>query len=145
MPIARYTLETPGVTPQKLEQLARKRESFKKNYAPIKAAKDEQLAQEFLAKYPDWDTLKYQMPEQWAAVIESFYGLGVERLTITEIGYEMPLDGKPRTRQAISLIKRKAEKWLDNPELRDRINKNPLRNRQELEKAINKALANLND
>ena len=132
MPRARYTEDTPNITPKDLDRLARKRASWKKNYEPVKQARDKAVRDEFLEKYPNWYEIRDEMPEQWVMVIESYYGIDTERLTYDEIGYELHIGGKPRTRQAIHLIRQKAIAWLENPDERDRLNKNPRRNRAEL-------------
>jgi DNA-directed RNA polymerase sigma subunit (sigma70/sigma32) len=108
MPIPRYTEDTPGVTPEHLDLLERKRKSWLKNYEPVKQAKDILVRDTFLEKYPKWHEMKTQIPEQWRAILESYYGIDTERLTTTEIGEEMPLNDKPRTRQAIHQILKKA-------------------------------------
>jgi hypothetical protein len=130
--VAKYTEKTPGVSPEHLALLERKRASWHKCYGPVREARDNAKKRKFLATYPDWYELRDEMPEQWVIVIESYYGIDTERLTTTEIGYELHIDGKPRSRQAIHLILKKAIAWLDNPEGHDKINKNPKRNRSEL-------------
>ena len=114
MPITKYTEETPGVTPEHLAYLERKRERWKRNYESFKKDEDQAKAEEFLAKYPEWESLKTKLPEQWREVIERYHGLGGRlRQTTTQIGEDMPIKGKPRTRQAIHLILGKGLGYLN--------------------------------
>ena len=111
--VAKYTTNTPGITPEHLALLEKKRASWHKCHDSKKETKDLNVRTEFLAKYPNWYVLKEQIPEQWRAIVESYYGIDTQRLSTTEIGEEMPIDGKPRTRQAIHQLLKKAIAKLD--------------------------------
>jgi DNA-directed RNA polymerase specialized sigma subunit len=86
--------------------LARKREQWSKDYELTKEARKNVKVQKFYDLFPYWDNVKddnEKLPELCRIIIELYYGLGCERLTTTQIGEELPINGKPRTRQAIHL------------------------------------------
>ena len=116
MPIAKYTLETPGITTEKLAKLEKRRKKWLEDYEVIKQEKKQAIISNFLALYPDWDTIKFRISERSRAVLEAYYGLGTKKLTMAEIGEELATRcGKPLTKQVVHLSLKKAHQELKNP------------------------------
>jgi len=118
--VAKYTENTPGVTPEHLALLERKRASWHKCYGPKKRAKDYLVRTEFLATYPNWYELRDDLPELWRVIVECYFGIDTERLNLSQIGNELPLEDnktKPRSRQAIHQLLKKALERLEALEL----------------------------
>jgi DNA-directed RNA polymerase sigma subunit (sigma70/sigma32) len=109
MPIPIKTKEnSPGITDAHLAMLAKQREQWNRDYALVKSVREDTRVKKFYEKFPYWDKVKSQLPDRYRAVIEAYYGLGTTRLTTTQIGEEMPVNGKPITRQAVHLILKQA-------------------------------------
>ena len=106
--------KNPEITASHFEMLARKREKWAKDYSLVKYAKEKTREQVFYQQYFYWDEVKASMPELCRLIIELYYGLGTPRLTTTQIGEELPINGKPRTRQAIHLMLQKGLDILDS-------------------------------